>query len=133
MREGSAWLYLTKDPTDALGEVLCVEQLSLPPHTSFGDWAQAMALCVAQYSNAQDPLYLLPGFRLTLGDISALLARLPRATLNNYLNYCGCYHTAAAFGIGMLFDEPAAPTARYFHVNRDATGKTLVIGVRRGV
>jgi hypothetical protein len=132
MGEGSGWLYLTKDPTAALGEVLCVEQLATSPDMSFGDWTRAVARCVAQYSNTPDPLYLLPGFRLTLGDISALLARLPRATLTNYLSYCGCYHTAAAFGIGMLFDEAGAPPARCFHVNRDATGRTLVIGVRRG-
>lgn len=132
MGEGSGWLYLTKDPADALGEVLCVEQLTLSATMSFGDWAQAVARCVAQNSDARDPLYLLPGFRLTLGDISALLAKLPRATLINYLAYCGSYHTAAAFGIGLLFDEPVSSPARYFHVNRDATGRTLVIGVRRG-
>jgi hypothetical protein len=131
MGEGSGWLYLTKDPTDALGEVLCVEQLAMSPGMSCGDWAQAVAACVAQYSTAQDPLYLLPGFRLTLDDISALLSKMPRATLTDYLSYCGCYHTAAAFGIGMLFDEPAAAAGRYFHVNRDATGRTLVIGVRQ--
>ena len=133
MGEGSGWLYLTKDPTAAVGEVLCVEQLAMSPSMSFGDWAQAVARCVAQNSDARDPLYLLPGFRLTLGDIHALLTRLPRSTLTDYLSYCGSYHTAAAFGIGMQFDEPAAPAARYFHVNRDATGRTLVVGVRRGV
>ena len=133
MGEGSSWLYLTKDPTDALGEVLCVEQLSMSPTHSFGEWASSVARCVAQNSPAQDPLYLQPGFRLTLGDISALLGKLPRATLINYITHCGCYHTAAAFGIGMLFDEPVATPGRYFHVNRDAMGRTLVIGVRRGV
>ncbi len=133
MGEGSGWLYLTKDPTDAVGEVLCVEQLAMSPGMSFGDWAQAVARCVARFGERNEPLHLLPGFRLTLGDIHALLTRLPRSTLTDYLSYCGSYHTAAAFGIGMLFDEPAAPAARYFHVNRDATGRTLVVGVRRGV
>ena len=132
MGEGSGWLALTKDPTDAIGEILCVEQLAMSPTQSFDDWAESVARCVAQNSAAQDPLHLLPGFRLTSGDISILLAKLPRATLVNYLDYCGNYHTAAAFGIGMQFDEPGAPAARYFHVNRDATGRTLVIGVRRG-
>jgi len=133
MGEGSGWLYLTKDPTAALGELLCVEQLSLSPTMSFGDWAQSVAACVARYGERNERVHLLPGFRLTLGDISALLAKLPRATLTDYLVYCGSYHTAAAFGIGMLFDEPAATAARYFHVNRDATGRTMVVGVRRGM
>jgi hypothetical protein len=132
MGEGSGWLYLTKDPSGALGEVLCVEQLATSPTQSFGDWAQAVARCVTQYSPGREPLTLLPGFRLTLGDISALRGKLPRAPMADYLSYCGCYHTAAAFGIGMQFDDAAARAMRYFHVNRDAAGRTLVIGVRRG-
>ena len=130
--EGSGWLYLNKHPGGAVGELLCVEQVALPPKMSLGSWAQSVAACVKQNGgDTQEPLHLLPGFRLSLGDISALRSKLPRAELFNYLEYCGCYHTASAFGIAMMFDEPVV-ASRVFHVNRDASGRTMVVGVRRG-
>ena len=131
MGEGSGWLYLTKHPTGAIGEVLCVEQITIPPQMSLGSWADSVAACVKQNASAQEPLHLLPGFRLSLGDISALRSKLPRAELFNYLEYCGCYHTAAAFGLAMMLDEPATAPSRVFHVNRDAMGRTMVVGMRR--
>ena len=131
--EGSGWLYLTKHPTGAVGELLCVEQIALPPKIALEDWAQSVATCVQQTgSDTQEPPHLLPGFRLSSDDISALRRKLPRAQVFNYLEYCGCYHTASAFGIAMMFDAPGVVASRVFHVNRDASGRTMVVGVRRG-
>ena len=131
MGEGSGWLYLARDPVGAVGELLCVDQLAVRPDSSFGAWAEAVAACVTRNSAEGETVYLLPGFRLSIADISALSGRMRRAQWIHYLPYCGCYHTASAYGIGMLFDQPATIAARYFHVNRDATGRTLVVGVRR--
>jgi hypothetical protein len=133
MGEGSGWLYLGRERDGALGELLCVDQIAMRPDMSFGAWAEAVAACVARNSVMDEPVYLLPGFRLSIADISALSGRMRRALWTHYLPYCGCYHTASAYGIGMLFDQTPAITARYFHVNRDATGRTLVVGVRHGV
>ena len=132
MGEGSGWLYLTKYLPGSMGELLCVEQIALPPKMSLETWATSVAACIKQNGgDAQEPLHLLPGFRLSLGDISALHSKLPQAEVFNYLEYCGCYHTASAFGIAMMFDEPVAAASRVFHVNRDAAGRTMVVGVRR--
>lgn len=132
MGEGSAWLYLDGEPDGARGEVLCVEVLKTDGLGSTA-WAQALRqFMVTQFSHAL-PVSLLPGYGLAREEIEALTRELPGVTLTPYLDYCGCYPTAAAFGVAMQFDVPPDAPLLWLHVNRDRHGQTRLIGVRQRV
>ncbi len=134
MGEGSGWIYLTGEPVSensrrALGEILSIEQL---PDIESGTahFSARTASAIQPWLGAGEPAYLLPGFALPPEHACALTQRLPQLIGENYLDYCGCYHTAAAFGVAAIFDRPHPTSARYFHINSDNAGRTMMIGVQ---
>ena len=130
MGEGSAWLYLNGDPDGAIGEVLCVETLKTDGLGGTA-WAQALRQFVGAQFTPTVPVSLLPGYGLAPEETEALTRALPGVMLAPYLDYCGCYPTAAAFGVALQFDVPPAAPQLWLHVNRDRRGQTRLIGVRR--
>jgi hypothetical protein len=74
---------------------------------------------------------LLPGFRVTNDERAALRTAFPECAIENYLDWCGCFHTAAAFGLGALFDAPPSPRL-YVHLNRRSGGHWMLIAARVG-
>ena len=129
MGEGSGWLYLTTDARHALGEVLGVTFLPCERAPDPEAWAQRGAAQVHAFAG-DGSVHLLPGFRLPARHLEALARRLQPASVVHYLDYCGAYHTAAAFGLALLFDQPRQAPAWYVHVNGDGTGHTAVISLR---
>ncbi len=125
MGEGSAWLYLNREHRDALGK-LWVETLAIPG-ASAAAWAQE----TAQFLSIHDieDATLLPGYGLLPEEVAALLRSLPGLGYQPYLDYCGCYPTAAAFGIATIFDSAQVAGKLYLHINRSAGGSTMVIGL----
>ena len=129
MGEGSGWLYLSTDAGRALGEVLGVEFLPFDAAPDHGAWAERVAAHIRAAAGG-GAVHLLPGFRLAAPHLDALSRRLQPASVIPYMDYCGAYHTAAAFGLALLFDRPRDESALYFHVNGDDSGHTAVIGLR---
>ena len=119
MGEGAGFLYLSCDTTGARAELLGVERYK--PET--------LIERLHAWRRPNEALVLLPGFRLEAREIQALLAALPNAQVLDYLAWCGCFHTAAAFGLAGLFDQ-TQPPALYIHINHDAGGRGMSIGVR---
>lgn len=119
MGEGAGFLYLSCDAPGGRAELLGVERYT--PET--------LRERLHAWRRPHETLVLLPGFRLVAEEIQALRAALPDAQMRDYLAWCGCFHTAAAFGLAALFDE-TPPPALYLHVNRDAGGRGMLIGVR---
>jgi hypothetical protein len=124
MGEGSGWLYLSVEPGAARGELL--EVRALPA----GDLPETLAAAVRNWRQDSEPVLMLPGFGLTGPEITRLGAALPDAAIENYLAWCGCYHTAAAFGLAALLDHPRPAPALLIHVNRDAGGHAMLIALR---
>lgn len=136
MGEGSGWLCLGKNSRNAIGELLMVKEIPAPECLCRGngdvlsEWLNVAADAISPWITEHEKTYLLPGFRLDKKHIEGLLNRLPQAEIKNYLKYCGCFHTAAAFGIASVFDQPHSEPALYFHVNSNLYGRTMVVGVR---
>lgn len=128
MGEGSSWLYLTREREGALGELLTVEALpALPIHTS---WVDAMATHLDPLLGRSIAARLLPGFRLAQEDVAALAGRFPTLEPERYLEYCGSFFSAAAFGIATAFEGNCASPRLFLHVNRDAAGATMIVALR---
>lgn len=131
MGEGSGWLYLGKNSQNAIGELLIVKEMSaLESGDTLSDWLKTIENTLLPWMKKGEKTYLLPGFRLDKTDMEGLLNRLSDIEIKNYLDYCGCFHTAAAFGIASVFDQPHFEPALYFHVNRNLYGRTMVVGIR---
>lgn len=124
MGEGSGWLVLSVAPDQALGELLEVRHLARDL-----DLAEVLRSARQRWSHPGEPLTLLPGMRMAPAEIERLTGALPSLPVQNYLEFCGGYHTAAAFGIAALFDAPVAP-GLFAHLNRDASGHALLVLVR---
>ncbi|MDH3976589.1 MAG: hypothetical protein OEV42_20185 [Deltaproteobacteria bacterium] len=126
MGEGSGWLYLEKAKKGAKGEVLDV--IAFPP--SQGEWQEWVARSVTPWTGEAQEVVVLPGFRMKDEEIKRIAALLPGCRIENYLQYCGSFHTAAAFGIASIFDKKHERETLYIHINRDSTNRIMVIGVR---
>ncbi len=128
MGEGSSWLYLTRDREGALGEVLNVE--SLPAYATNTSWLETTAAHLEQWVKHDGSAKLLAGFRMTSEEIVALLRRIPALKAEKYLDNCGCFFSAAAFGLATAFDHRAASSQLYLHINRDAAGNAMIVALR---
>ena len=120
MGEGSGWLYLSVTAEQACGELIEVQRAA-------GNVDTAQALRIWQQPG--EPLTLLPGLRIEPAEIQHLAHALPGLRVQDYLGFCGNFHSAAAFGIAALFDPPVTP-GLYVHLNRDASGHAMFCVVR---
>lgn len=123
MGEGAGFLYLSLDREHARGELLAVRTLP-----TGSDLAGALDTTVRDLRCADEDVELLPGFRLEPGEIEVLGRALPQARIDPYLDTCGCFHTAAAFGLAARLDKPRRALA--IHVNRDLVGRAMLIVAR---
>jgi len=125
MGEGSGWLYLGTRREQARAELLTVR------HGARGaDAASLLADTVRAWLHGSEPVVLLPGFRLDKTEIARLATALPGLEMRDYLAHCGCFHTAAAFGIGALFDHAWPNPALIVHINRDGAGGLMLVALR---
>ena len=124
MGEGSGWLLLSVAAEQARGEL--IEIKCLTPVTSF---VSTLRVALPIWRQAQEPMTLLPGLRMESSEIEDLLQAAPELQIQNYLAWCGGFHTAAACGIAALFDAPVEP-GLFIHVNRDSSGRHMLCALR---
>lgn len=124
MGEGSGWLLLSVAAEHARGEL--IEIKCLTPAASF---ISTMQTGVPVWRGAQEPITLLPGLRMEATEIAKLLQAVPELQVQNYLAWCGGFHTAAACGMAALFDAPVQP-GLFIHVNRDSSGRHMLCVLR---
>lgn len=125
MGEASAWLYLSTEPAGATAELLWVRRLATDQRTSPG-WARTVAAAIAPPTDEAPTL--ICGAGLTAQEKAALSEQLPRAQWRTYIEYCGSFPTAAAFGVASNMEQ--ASPGLWAHINRDADGETMLIGWR---
>ena len=63
-------------------------------------------------------------------EVDEIIKRFPAMECKNYLDYCGCFHSAAAFGIASAFDDHHDEDIIYFHLNRNLFGRIFIVGVK---
>lgn len=124
MGEGSGWLLLSVAAEHARGELIEIKRLAAA--TSL---VSALNAALPIWRQTQEPMTLLPGLRMEPADIENLLQAAPELQKQNYLAWCGGFHTAAACGIAALFDAPVQP-GLFIHVNRDRSGRHMLCAVR---
>ncbi|MEK6790168.1 MAG: beta-ketoacyl synthase N-terminal-like domain-containing protein [Deltaproteobacteria bacterium] len=129
MGQGSGFLLFGRNADNAAGEVIDVQWFDSSGEEK-NAWVLKIARLVERYRKRTDRVILLPGFRLEQGDIAALYSRITFMPVNNYLNFCGCFHTASAFGIASVFDTPHERDTLYLHVNNNASGRTMAVLIR---
>ena len=100
--EGGGWLYLSPTEDGALAELIAVE-----------DAVDARA-SVNALRQGDEAVIWLHGFRTAPPHP----AQGAQDRVYDYLQFCGCFHTAAAFGVASLFDEPANQ-GLYLHTQAD--------------
>jgi len=124
MGEGSGWLYLSVAAEQARGELIEVRHAARNMDT-----AQALHAALRSWQEPGEPLTLLPGLRIEPAEIQRLAQALPDLRVQDYLGFCGGFHSASAFGIAALFDPPVTP-GLFVHFNRDASGHAMFCAVR---
>ncbi len=126
MGEGGGWLCLSSEKKHAIGEVMEVREIPCMGAEDGHKSAQEVSNVCEPYLTGKAP-FLLPGFRIGRGRLDALVKAMPGAKVRRYLDYCGCFHTASAFGVASVFDLPQATDAVYIHVNSDIEGRTMIV------
>jgi hypothetical protein len=124
MGEGSGWLYLSVVAGQARGEL--IETIHL---TRDRDTSEVLQAALRNWQRPGEPFTLLPGLRTEPAEIQRLTQAIPDLRVQDYLGWCGGYHSAAAFGLAALFDPPVAP-GLFIHLNRDAGGHAMFCAVR---
>ena len=125
MGEGSGWLYLDNRREDARGEILATRNV-----TRGVDLASLLTETVRSWRQEGEDVVLLPGFRLEYAEIETLIAAVPGLHTENYLALCGAFHTASAFGMAAVFDEPRAAPALIVHINLNVVGDAMLVALR---
>lgn len=123
--EGSGWLYLSRAPQRAIGEIVAVEDLGANRAP-----AGFLAGRLDHWRREREPVVLLPGFRVPNDELDALTRSSPGLMVERYLDWCGCFHTAAAFGLGALLDEPPPESRLCIHINRRPAGHWMLVAAR---
>ncbi len=124
MGEGSGWLVLSVAAEQACGELIEVQ------HVARGtEPAQALHAALRTWRRPGEPATLLPGLRIDPAETERLAHALPDLQVQDYLSFCGGFHTATAFGVAALFDSPVAP-GLFVHLNRDSSGRVMLCAVR---
>lgn len=125
MGEGSGWLYLATRREHAHGELLGLRQ-----GARGSDAAALLAAAVHAWRQNSKAVVLLPGFRLEKAETARLATAVPNLETRDYLAHCGCFHTAAAFGVGALFDHVWPKPTLAVHINRDSAGDLMLVALR---
>lgn len=118
MGEGSAWLYLSTEPVGAVAELLAVHNVA--------DALDSVALARSAHELAENCVGVVCGGELTSSDRAALIAVFPHASLHDYIQHCGSYPTAAAFGIVNQIEQ-APVRGDWLHVNRVEDGAVTLV------
>jgi 3-oxoacyl-[acyl-carrier-protein] synthase II len=123
--EGSGWFYIETQADKARGEILTVRYIvrTVEPVTLLAD-------VVHEWRMLNEPVSVLPGFRLEWNEVMALSAALPDVTVRDYIAQCGYFHSAAAFGLATAFDLPRTQPTLIVHLNRDSAGHLMLVVVR---
>lgn len=125
MGEGGGWLCLSNEKTSAIGEALEVRYLPFDDADDEGWATRVSSVCMPYLKDTTS--VLMPGFRINAGRLAALVKTMPGVKVRRYLDYCGCFNTASAFGVASVFDMPHTSDIIYFHVNSDIEGRTMVV------
>jgi len=120
--EGAGFFYLSVEPAPV--ELLGVRFLREQPV------AAGLSTVLEEWQEPLEPVELLPGFRLTAEDRSALARHLPAANVTEYLHQCGCFHTAAAFGLARTLESGKDSRRLVLHLNRKGHDQWMVVGIR---
>jgi hypothetical protein len=118
MGEGSAWLYLSTEPAGAIAELASVQYVDAAPD------ALTLARCAREL--AGDCIGVVCGGELTADDRAALVGVFPRAQCREYIQYCGSYPTASAFGIVNQIEQVSV-RGEWLHVNRVEDGAAMLV------
>ncbi len=126
MGQGAGFLLFGRNADNAVGEVVDVQWFDSNDEEK-NAWVLKIARLVERMRKRTDRVILLPGFRLEREHIASLYSRITGIEVYNYLPFCGCFHTASAFGIASVFDAPHERDTLYLHVNNNASGRTMVV------
>ncbi len=114
--EGSAWVVLESQASGAIGELL--DATVCPLNADQHDCINAIRSIVPD-----EPIIVMPGFRLTAAEIEALKQCIGAATHLAYLQYTGYYPTAVGLAMVGTFRKKWPSTTTFVHWNRDEFGR----------
>jgi hypothetical protein len=120
--EGCGWLYLK---TNAEGALASIEDITFlrDDNITESSWVNAVA---DKLKHIEGNIIILPGFRISDIACQALKQKISLSSFSHYTQYCGCYHTAAAFGIAEAVNNyPANSTL--VHINTGPDNLTAII------
>ncbi|MDH5632380.1 MAG: hypothetical protein OEZ10_05215 [Gammaproteobacteria bacterium] len=118
--EGCGWLYLSQESSGARATISAPVFVAGNNPASNDEWLKSILPAIPEPYN--NPV-ILPGFRITPETISNL--EKLGYQVRPYVQYSGCYHTAAAFGIADAVNNAAAGTT-LVHINRDPIGNSAI-------
>ena len=129
--EGCGWLALDRNPDGAIGQITSVFEFQQEFPGDVQDWIQQFENSVAEIVGAAESCVVLPGFGIDPDVIAGIETDKPEWGIWNYLELCGRYPTASAFGIAASLEADAHSGKTMVHVNRDAFGKSIGVIYKR--
>ena len=126
MGEGAGWLYLHTRSEHARGELISIDEHVGATADDIGRLARQSAA----HRRHGEALTWLPGMGLTAADRTALAHAFHDGVVEDYLAYCGCFFTAAAFGIAMACERGYTAPQLLIHINRDSEGRVMAVAIR---
>lgn len=118
--EGCGWLYLSQEPAGARASISAPVFIAGSHPANNDKWLESILPAIPATA---DNTVILPGFRIdpeTTGQLETL-----GYLVRPYVQYSGCYHTAAAFGIADAINSSATNTT-LVHINRDTAGNSAI-------
>jgi len=123
--EGCGWLYLTREANGAIGEMLAVEDLGSNPEP-----VEAVKSRLSPWRVDHEPVVLLPGFRIRPEELASVCEAFPGCAVERYVDWCGSFHTASAYGLGTFFEAPTPSARLCIHINRRPSGHWMAVVAR---
>lgn len=127
--EGTGWLLLGRNPSEAFGEIVHVEHFlncdNNDPKHEMPPLSQIILDRIWEHQRGKEAVWILPGMRTEPFEIETILKKLPSAHMNEYLNKTGIYPTAVANGMADII-LTSHEEGLYVHIARNNMDRAAV-------
>jgi len=128
--QGSGWLFLSNNSMNAIGEISRVIKVNTDNSMDKTTWAESVFSAIKGVMDLPGLYKIVPGYRMKQSETGTIAELAGGLSPENYIQYCGAFYTASAFGIARILNIKHQADTHYLHIMKNETGATMCVLLR---